>query len=171
MGKIAQICKYLYIHTLSKAQICLSSGKRVLIGIPLITSASQGKNRLSTTSEFQQASSLLIALLLAYVSGCKNNLGEETLYVDGVGNQLSPHTCTLSPLSILHFNPNFTKSCAAQMLRQVNDELFPKGAYIQSHIGKYFALRTLYANESCYIWSHHPCFANKAKLNCFSGFI
>jgi len=78
-----------------------------------------------------------------------NNLGEETLYVDGVGSHLYSQIHTFCPLPILHLDPYFTNSCATQMLRHVKDGIFPKGASMNSHFGKYFSLRTQNTKESC----------------------
>lgn len=131
-----------------------------------IVSTLWDKNRASTIEDFQLAVDASISSL-TLVSACKNNLGETAVYMEDVGNHLSPHTLILSPLPTLHLRPFLTRCWAAMTLRQVKEGLFPSEAFTKSLFGKYLALRTLYTNEFWPICSPHPCFAKRAKLKSF----
>lgn len=119
------------------------------------------------TSAFQLVVSGLINSI-TLVSACRKCLRETTSYVDVVGSHLSPQTRIFSPFLTLHRVPSLTSFLADMILLHVYDGLFPRDAWTKSHFGKYFALRTRYTNEFCPVWSYHPCFANKARLNSLS---
>ena len=126
-----------------QAQIYLSSGRWELIGIAFIDFASCGKNRGSTASTFQEASSLFNDSL-TFISSGINNLGDETMNVEGLGSYLSPQIQIFSPFPTFHRKPYLTRGWAEIILRQVNGGLLPKTACEKSLVGKYLAFKTLY---------------------------
>lgn len=128
------------------AQINLSADRRELIGMHLIMLASYGGNTASRTSNLHLAVSGSINSLSS-VSGSKNCQGDATLYIEDVGSHLLPLTLILAPLPTLHQSRSLTNFWAAIILRHIYDGLLPSDVWINSHFGRYFALRTRNTNE------------------------
>ena len=124
------------------AQINLLAGNRELIGMLLMTTASYGRNKASRISNLQLAV-LGFINSLTLVSGCRNYLGEVTLYVDEVGNHLWPQTRILDPLPTFHHSLFLTRFWAVIILRHVKDGLLPRDAWTNSYLGKSLSLENM----------------------------